>query len=78
MGLLNKIYHFWENAKYLQTASYYMIVTFLVIMTIGICAGLLLLPVVLACLFTWGWLFSWIITVPLCIGVICKLIEIVE
>ncbi len=79
MNLLNKIYYFWEDVKRQQTALYYMIATFLVIVALGICAGLLLLPVVLACLFAYGvWLILWIVTIPLCAGVICKLIEIVE
>ena len=79
MNILDKIYCFWEAIKRKQTALYYMISTFLIIVTICICAFLLLLPVVLACwLVSWVWFVLWIVDIPLLVGAICKLIEIIE
>lgn len=78
MKLLDKIYYFWEDEKRLQTTLYYMIATFLVMLSIAVCICLAALPIILASIFTGYLLFLWIVTIPLCVGVICTLINIVE
>lgn len=78
MSLLDKIYNFWSKNKRCSTVIYYMICTFLFMVTLGVCLGLFALPIILAGVFTWHWLFSWLITIPLCIGAFAKFVEIVD
>lgn len=68
---------FWENEKYLGTPLFYMIATFLVLITACICIGLVVLPCFLTCIFNhWYWLLLWFLTIPLCIGDFALLIGI--
>lgn len=79
MSLLDKIYYFWEDVKYEQSALFYIIVAFLVMVFLGVALGLFALPIILACEFNSGyWLLLLFVTIPLCAGVICKLIDFVE
>lgn len=79
MNLLDKIYYFWEDIKYEQSVLFYMITTFLVMVFLGVACGLFALPIILTCEFNSGcWMLLWLVTVPLGVGVFCKLIEIVE
>lgn len=79
MSILDKIYYFWEDVKREQSALFYMIATFLVMVLLGVAIGLFALPIILACSFNSGyWLLLLLLTVPMCAGVFCKLIEIVE
>jgi amino acid transporter len=79
MSLFDKIYNFWEDEKRLGSVLFYMIATFLSMLAIGTIIGLFALPCVLASVFgNWIWLFLWFIAIPLCAGILCKLIEIVE
>ena len=79
MSLLDKIYYFWEDIKREQSALFYMIVTFLVMVLLGVAIGLFAFPIILACEFNSGyWMLLLLVTIPLGVGVFCKLIEIVE
>ena len=79
MKLLDKIYYFWEDVRCEQSALFYIIATFLVMVFLGVALGLFALPIILACEFNSGyWFLLLFVTIPLCAGVICKLIEIVE
>ena len=79
MSLLDKIYYFWEDVKREQSALFYMIATFLVMVFLGVAIGLFALPIILACELNSGfWILLLLVTIPLGAGVFCKLIEIVE
>lgn len=79
MKILDKIYYCWEDVKRDQSALFYMITTFLVIVFLGVAIGLFAFPIILACELNSGyWALLWLVTVPLGVGVFCKLIEIVE
>ena len=78
MSLFDKIYYFWEDTKHEQSVLFYMIATFFVMVAAVMVVGLFALPIILACALGWYWLFLWFITIPMIMGVISQLIDIVE
>ena len=77
--MIYKMYKWWEDQKRLSTTAYYMIVTFLSLLFVCVCIGLMAIPVVLTATFNcWCWLLLWMIMLPLCVGAGHKLIEFVS
>lgn len=73
------MYNWWEEQKRYRTTLYYMIGTFLFLLCACICLGALALPAVLAGIFShWLCLLLWFITIPLCVGAVKVIIEILE
>ena len=70
------MYNWWENEKRYSTTLYYMIATFLILLCISVCFGLMAIPVVLTAIFNyWLWLLLWIIMLPLCVGAFNELLN---
>ena len=73
------MYNWWAEQKRYSTTLYYMIGAFLFSLCACICLGLLSIPVVLTGISgCWPWLFLWLITLPLCVGVVQATIRILE
>ena len=71
--------NWWEYQKRYRTTLFCMIATFLVLLCVGICLGLMAVPVLFTAVFNhWLWLLLWIITIPLCVGVFDKLIDFLD
>ena len=70
------MYNWWEEQKRYSTTLYYMIATFLILLFIAVCFGLMAIPLVLTAIFNhWLWLLLWIIMLPLCVGAFNELFK---